>query len=95
MSSNNKIGAKCLTNLYLKLSDNGILEEDSIEDEEEEGYDEEKDEEKEKEKEKEKEDQKAAEEDQETVPIATHEEVDVGSQGAQEEVQELGEQKKA
>ena len=26
MSSNNKIGAKCLNNLHLKLNDNGILE---------------------------------------------------------------------
>ena len=44
MSSNNKIGAKCLPNLYLKLSDKGILEEASIDDEEEEDLDEEKDE---------------------------------------------------
>ena len=35
MSSNNKIGAKCLNNVHLKLSDKGILEEASIEDEEE------------------------------------------------------------
>ena len=37
MSSNNKIGAKCLTNLHLKLSDKGILEAASTGDEEEEG----------------------------------------------------------
>ena len=93
MSSNNKIGAKCLTNLHLKLSDKGIMEEASIEDEEEEDSNEEKDEEKEKEKEKK--DQKAAEEEQETVPTTTHDEAEVGSQGAQEVVQERGEQGEA
>jgi hypothetical protein len=31
MSANNKIGAKCLNNLHLKLNENGILE-DAIED---------------------------------------------------------------
>ena len=87
ISSNNKIGAKCLTNFHLKLSDKGFLEEASIEDEEEEGSDEEKEEE----QEKEKEDQKADEEDQEPVPTATHEKAEVGSKGAQEEVQEQGE----
>ena len=93
MSSNKKIGAKCLTNLHLKLSDKGIMEEASIEDEEEEDSNEEKDEEKEKEKEKK--DQKAAEEEQETVPTTTHDEAEVGSQGAQEVVQERGEQGEA
>ena len=44
MSSNNKIGAKCLTNLHLKISEKGILEEASIEDVEDENSDEEKDE---------------------------------------------------
>ena len=37
MSSNNKIGAKCLTNLHLKLSNKGILEAVSTEDKEEDG----------------------------------------------------------
>ena len=61
MSSNHKIGEKCLTNLYLKISDKGILEEAFIEDVEDENSDEEKDEEGEKEKEKE--EQKADKED--------------------------------
>ena len=65
--------------MHLKLSYKGILEEASIEDEEEEDSNEEKDEEKEKEKEKE--DQKAAEEDQETVPTATHEEAELVTMG--------------
>ena len=39
--------------------------------------------------------QKATEEDQKTVPTATHEEAEVGSQGAQEELQERGEQEGA
>ena len=38
MSSSNKTGAKCLTNLHLKLSDKGILEEASIENQEEEDF---------------------------------------------------------
>ena len=76
MSSNNKIGAKCLTNLHLKLSNKGILKDTFIEDDEEKDYDEEKDEEKEKEKEKEKEDQKTVEEDHKNFPTATHEEAE-------------------
>ena len=83
MNSNNKIGAKCLFNLYLKVSDKGILEDASIEDVKDENSDEEKDEEEEKEKEKK--DQKADEEDQEPVTTATQEEAEVGSKGEQGE----------
>ena len=50
MSANNKIGVKCLTNLHLKVSDKGILEEISNEDVEEENSDEDKDEGEEKQK---------------------------------------------
>ena len=85
MSSNTKIGAKCLYNLHLKLSDKGILEEATIKDltikdVENEDSDEEKDEEEREEKEKEKEDQKAEKEDQEPVPTATHKEAEISSQ---------------
>ena len=92
VSYNNKIGAKCLTNLHLKLSNKGIPEDASIEDEEEEDSDEEKDEEKEKEKEKE--DQKVAKEDQDTIPTATHEKADVQERGEQEEALSEGEASK-
>ena len=44
MSSNNKIGAKCLNNLHLKLSNKGILEEATIKDVENKDSDEEKEE---------------------------------------------------
>ena len=94
MSSNNKICAKCLTDLHLRLSDKEILEAASTEDEEEEGSVG-GDQEKQEEKEKEKEDQKADKEDQRTLLTNTHEEVEVGSLGAQEEVQEQGEQEEA
>ena len=53
MSANNKIGVKCLINLYLKVSAKGMLEDSSNEDVEEENFDEEKNEGEEKEKEKE------------------------------------------
>ena len=60
MSPNNKIGAKFLNNLHLKLNDNGILEDAN---EEVEIVDSEKDEE----------EQKNENKDQETVPLATTE----------------------
>ena len=74
-SSNNKIGAKCLNNLHLKLSDKGILEEATIKNMENEASDEEKEE-----KEKAEEDQKAEKEDKEPVPTATHNEAEIDSQ---------------
>ena len=92
MRANNKICVKCRTNLHLKVSDKGILEEVSNEDVEEENSDEEKDEGEEKqqnegeEKDKEKEDQKNNEEDQEPVPTATNDEAEGVSKGKQGEV---------
>ena len=69
VGSNNKIGAKCLTNLHLKLTDKGILEAayigDRSDDVEEEGFIRG---EQVKEEEKEKEDKKEEEGDQERVP---------------------------
>ena len=94
MSSNNKIGAKCLTNLHLKLSDKWILEAASTSDKEEEGTVG-GDQEKEEGKEKEKEDQKEDKENQETVPTIVHKEAEGGSLGAQEEVQEQRQQEEA
>ena len=93
MSANKKIDVKCLTNLHLKLSDKGILEEASNEDVEDQNSDEEKDEGEEKEKEKE-DDQKANEEDQEPNPTATNDEAEVGSKGEHGEVVSEGETSK-
>ena len=70
MSSNNKIGAKCLKNLHLKLNDNGILEDaneqvnvvDSDKEEEAQKYEEER---------KKKVEEVLDKEDQEPVPSAT------------------------
>ena len=67
MSPNNKIGARCLTNLHLKLNDNGILEDAN---EEVEIVDSEKDEE----------EQKNENKDQEIVPLTTTEKADGCSQ---------------
>ena len=77
MSPNNKIGAKCLNNLRLKLNDNGILEHVSMEAE---IFDSEKEEE-------EQEDEKIIK-DQESVPTATNKEAEAGSQGEQGEAEE-------
>ena len=92
MSSNNKIGVKCLTNLHLKLTNKGILESTSTKDVEEEGSvggDQEKEEE------KEKEGQREDEQDKEAVPAAVHEKAEDGSKSEQEEVQGMGEQQEA
>ena len=97
MSANKKIGAKCLTNLLLKVSDKGILEEASNEDVEEENSEEKNDEEEEKqqnegeEKEKEKEDQKNNKEDQKPVPTATNDEAEGVSKGEPGEAVSEGE----
>ena len=82
-SPKNKIGAKCLNNLHLKLNDNGILENANAEVE---VVDSEKDEE-------EQEDDKVIK-DQETVPNATQKEVEAGSQGEQGEADKEGEASK-
>ena len=74
MSSNNKIGAKCLNNLHLKLNDNGILENAN---EEVEVVESEKDEEKKK--------NENENEVQETVPNTTDKEGEAGSQREQGE----------
>ena len=89
MSPNNKIGAKCLTNLHLKVSDKEILEEATIEDVENEDFDEEKEE-----KDKEEKDQKDEKEDQKPVPTATHKEAEIFYQREQGEAVSKGEASK-
>src|SRR5688572_14155489 len=82
MSANNKIGAKCLNNLHLKLNDKGILE-DAIEEVEEVSSDDEKEgadkEEEEKVKEGE-EKEMEGEEEQETVPSASTDKAEVNEE---------------
>lgn len=80
LSSNNKIGVECLTNLHLKLTDKITLEAASIGDktdyvEEESSI----------EGEKEKDGRKEEKRDQELVPTDIHEEEEVVSKGEQEE----------
>ena len=84
MSPNNKIGAKCLNNLHLRVSEKGILEEIINEDVEEvnsvEAKEKQQNEREEKGDEKEKE-----KEDQQPFPTATNDEAEVGSKGEQED----------
>lgn len=78
MSSNNKIGAKCLTNLHLKLTTKWILTATFTRDIEEKGSlggDQEKEEE------NEKEDQREDEGEQEDIPTVVNKEADVCLKG--------------
>ena len=89
MSPNNKIGAKCLNNLHLRVSEKKILEDATVEDVENEDSNQEKEE-----KEKVEEDQKAEKEDTEPVPTTTHKEAEIGSQREQGEAVSEGETSK-
>ena len=81
MGPNNKIGAKCLNNLHLKLNDKGILEDAIEEVEDVESEDEKDEEEREEKEEKQKEEKDQENKDQEPVPSATTEKAEACFQG--------------
>ena len=74
MSPNNKIGAKCLNNLHLKLNDNGILP-DANKQVDVDNYDKEEEAQKNEEEREEKEEEVLEKEDQELVPSGIAERV--------------------